>query len=74
VDRGVSLVGIDYLSIEKYNNPGHPTHHALLRAGVVIIEGLNLTGVPAGDYELIALPMRLKGADGAPTRVVLRKP
>jgi len=73
VERGVKLVGIDYLSIEKYKNPGHPTHHALLRNGVVIIEGLNLTGVPAGEYELIALPLRLKGADGAPTRVVLRE-
>ena len=73
LERGVKLVGIDYLSIEKYKSPDHATHHALLRKEVIIIEGLNLTEVPAGDYELIALPMRLKGADGAPTRVVLRE-
>ena len=72
-ERGVRLVGIDYLSIEKYKSPDHATHHALLREETIIVEGLNLTGVSAGDYELIALPLRLKGADGAPTRVVLRE-
>ncbi len=73
VAQGIKLIGIDYLSIEKFDNPGHPTHHTLLKNNVVILEGLNLSDVPAGDYELIALPLKLKGADGAPTRAVLRK-
>jgi len=47
-------------------------HHTLLRANVAIVEGLNLTDVSAGDYELMALPVKLRGADGAPARVVLR--
>lgn len=73
VDQGIKLVGIDALSIEKFDKPGHPTHHTLLRNNVVILEGLNLSPVPAGDYELIALPLKLQGADGAPTRAVLKK-
>ncbi len=72
VQRGVKLVGVDYLSVEPYGSKEHPVHHTLLRAAVVIIEGLNLSEVPAGDYELIALAVKLKGADGAPARVVLR--
>jgi arylformamidase len=72
VHRGVKLVGVDYLSVEPYSSKTHPVHDTLLGAGVVIIEGLNLSAVPAGDYELIALPLKLKGADGAPARVVLR--
>lgn len=74
VERGLKLVGIDYLSIEKFNSPNHETHHALLSHGVVILEGLNLSDVPAGRYELICLPLRLRSnlGDGAPARVVLR--
>jgi arylformamidase len=74
VEQGVRLVGIDYLSIEKFAQEGHPTHLALLSAGVVIVEGLNLSDVPAGNYELICLPLRVSGGqgDGAPARVVLR--
>jgi arylformamidase len=73
-DQGVKLVGIDYLSIEKFKSPGHPTHLALLEQGIVIVEGLNLSDVPAGRYELICLPMRLRSelGDGAPARAVLR--
>ena len=72
--HGAKLVGIDYLSIERFKSPGHPTHLALLEQGVVIVEGLNLTGVPAGKYELFCLPMRLRShlGDGAPARAVLR--
>lgn len=73
VERGVRLVGVDYLSIEAYKNPGHPTHHILLGAGVVVIEGLDLSQVEDGDYELICLPLKLKDGDGAPTRVFLRE-
>jgi arylformamidase len=74
VERGVKLVGIDYLSIEKFNSKDHEIHRALLSHDVIIIEGLNLTGVPAGKYELICLPLRLRSnlGDGAPARAVLR--
>jgi arylformamidase len=74
VEHGIKLVGIDYLSIEKFDSPKNETHLALLSHGVVILEGLNLTDVPAGKYELICLPLRLRNikGDGAPARVVLR--
>ena len=74
VERGVKLVGNDYLSVEKFHSGHHRTHLTLLRNGVVIVEGLNLTDVPAGDYELICLPMKIAdgAGDGAPARVVLR--
>ena len=74
VERGIKLVGIDYLSIEKFASEKHETHLALLSHGVVILEGLNLTGISAGKYELICLPLRLRSnkGDGAPARVVLR--
>ena len=73
LERNVRLVGVDYLSVEPFGSKEHPVHHLLLRAEVVIVEGLNLSDVPAGDYELIALPVKLKGVDGAPARVVLRQ-
>ena len=73
VDMGIKLVGIDYLSVEKYHNEGRPVHHILLGVGVVIIEGLDLTGVPSGDYELLCLPLKIKDGDGAPARVFLRE-
>ena len=74
VQRGAKLVGIDYLSIEKFDSEKHETHLALLSHGVVIVEGLNLSDIPAGKYELICLPLRLQSnqGDGAPARVVLR--
>jgi arylformamidase len=72
VDHGVRLIGIDYLSIEGFKVPGAPTHHILLNAGIVIIEGLNLAHVDPGSYELTCLPLPLVGSDGAPARVILR--
>jgi arylformamidase len=72
VRQGVKLVGVDYLSIEQYHSGHGNTHKTLLGAGVVIIEGLQLSDPPAGEYELICLPLRLKGLDGAPARCVLR--
>jgi arylformamidase len=72
VEKGVALVGVDYLSVEGYHI-GHDTHKTLLGAGVVIIEGLNLFNVPAGDYKLIALPVKIKDSNGAPARVILEK-
>ncbi len=74
VEIGIKLVGTDYLSIEKFHSGHHHTHLALLSKGVVIVEGLNLSAVPAGDYELICLPLKIAdgAGDGAPARVVLR--
>ena len=73
VDRGVKVVGVDYLSVEQYKQPGAPAHHVLLGAGTIVIEGLNLRDVDPGVYEMICLPIRVVGSDGAPARVVLRK-
>jgi arylformamidase len=70
IDRGVRLVGIDYLSVSPPENPV-PVHEALLRAGVVILEGLDLRRVPAGAGTLVCLPLLLPGADGAPARVLI---
>jgi arylformamidase len=67
----VRLVGIDYLSIDKFKSESHPSHFVLLKKDIVILEGLNLRGVPAGEYTLVALPLNLQGADGAPARVIL---
>ena len=72
VDQGIRLIGVDYLSVHRYGD-GPLTHQILLRAGIVIVEGLNLAGVAPGKYELICLPLRLNGADGAPARAVLRR-
>lgn len=70
-ESGVRLVGIDYLSIDKYKSESHPTHFVLLKKEIIIIEGLNLNAVPAGNYTLFALPLNLHDSDGAPTRVIL---
>jgi arylformamidase len=71
--RGVVLVGIDYLSIERYKNPGAPVHHLLLEGGILVVEGVHLLDIAPGPYEIFCLPLRIKGADGAPARVVLRQ-
>lgn len=71
VERGVRLVGIDYLSVEPFGSTDYAAHHILLDAGVVIVEGVNLDGVAEGVYELICLPLRIAGAEGAPARAVL---
>jgi arylformamidase len=73
VDRGVKVVGVDYLSVEPYKTPGAPAHHALLGAGTIVIEGLNLRDVEPGIYEMFCLPLAIVGSDGAPARVVLRR-
>ncbi len=73
VEIGVKLVGIDYLSIEGYGQEGYPVHRILLGAGIIIIEGVDLTGIPTGEYELICAPLKIKDADGAPARVFLRE-
>lgn len=71
VDRRIRLIGIDYLSIEPYG-AAPAAHEVLLSNSVVILEGLNLSGVVEGMYELICLPLRLCGCEGAPARAALR--
>ena len=70
VERGVQLVGIDYLSIAPYKE-SRPTHEILLKKGVFILEGINLTAVVQGRYTLYCLPLNLQGVDGAPARAIL---
>jgi len=71
-EAAVALVGVDYLSVGGYESDGTETHRALLGAGIWIVEGLDLSGVEPGDYELICLPVKLVGSDGAPARALLR--
>jgi arylformamidase len=70
VKRGVKLVGVDYLSVAPFGN-ATPTHVTLLKAGVVIVEGLNLSQVSQGRYNFFCLPLKLNGSDGAPARAIL---
>ncbi|HVF50714.1 MAG TPA: cyclase family protein [Pyrinomonadaceae bacterium] len=74
VAQGVRLVGIDYLSVEKFKSEDFATHTTLLSQGVVIVEGLDLRAVGAGVYELICLPLKIASGsgDGAPARAILR--
>lgn len=71
VERGVRLLGIDYLSVGEFGGSSAATHHTLLGAGVPLIEGLNLSAIAPGRYHLICLPLRVAVPDGAPARVVL---
>ncbi|MFM6192410.1 MAG: cyclase family protein [Planktothrix sp.] len=70
VNQGIQLIGVDYLSVQRYYD-SPLTHEILLGAGVVIVEGLNLTDVTPGLYDLVCLPLKLVGSDGAPARAVL---
>jgi len=70
---GVRLVGIDTPSVDPFHSEELPAHHALRDLGIRNLEGLDLSGAPAGDYELIALPLALTEADSSPVRAVLRK-
>ncbi len=72
-ERGVRLVGVDYLSVAPFNE-GRPTHEILLGTGVVVVEGLDLSGVSQGRYTLYCLPLKLLGAEGAPARAILIGP
>lgn len=73
VNSGVQLVGVDYLSVGMFEGDGPETHRKLLGAGVWIVEGLNLSRVEEGGYELVCLPLPIAGADGSPARVVIRR-
>ena len=70
VELGIEVIGVDYLSVAPFTDP-EPTHKTLLEAGVLIIEGLDLSGVKPGEYTLYCLPLKIGGSDGAPARVLL---
>lgn len=74
VSHGIKLVGVDYLSVEEFNAPfDHPAHRKLLENRVVVVEGLNLSAIEPGQYTVMALPLKITGNDGAPSRVVLAR-
>ncbi|MBI5566426.1 MAG: cyclase family protein [Chloroflexi bacterium] len=70
VERGVQLVGVDYMSVAPFADTIVP-HEILLGAGIIAVENLNLSGIEPGNYQLICLPLKLKGGDGAPVRAIL---
>ncbi len=71
LEKGVQLIGIDYLSIEAENNPDFPVHNKLLENEIIILEGINLSAVPPGIYDLVCLPLKIEKGDGAPARAIL---
>ena len=73
VARGIKLIGVDYLSVAPWKQ-SVPTHRTLLQAGVVVVEGLNLSQIGPGNYDLTCLPLKLIGSDGAPARAILTQP
>lgn len=72
-ENNVKLIGIDYLSVDQFDNMHADAHHILLKKGVIIIEGLDLNRIEPGNYELIALPLKIRNGDGSPARVVLKR-
>lgn len=73
LDLGVSLVGIDYLSVDRYGDDSGPVHHLLLKEDVLILEGIDLNAVAPGEYFLFCLPLRIQGTEAAPARAVLAR-
>ena len=73
VDAGIVLAGVDYISAEQFGAPAPRTHQILLGRGIPIVEGLDLRPVQPGDYDLIILPLKVRGHEGAPARAILRK-
>lgn len=71
-ERRVRMIGVDYLSVGGYKRDGPYIHQTLLGAGIWLIEGLDLSGVSAGRYDLACLPLRIEGGDGAPVRAIVR--
>jgi len=72
VDRGINLIGVDYLSVQRYSDDSR-THQILLGTDTILLEGINLSNVKSGFYELICLPLRLVGAEASPVRAILRQ-
>ena len=73
VDEGIKVVGFDYHSVDQFGDESFPVHKILLKNQIVLIEGLDLSQIDEGQYEISCLPLRLKGLDAAPARVVLKK-
>jgi arylformamidase len=65
------MVGIDYITIERYGDEAFPSHHTILGKGIPVLEGLDLKEVPPGRYTLICLPLKIKGAEASPVRAIL---
>jgi arylformamidase len=74
VAQGIRLLGVDYLSLERPGSAGYPVHHLLLGAGMVVVEGLDLSPLQTGWYNLYCLPLKVTGGDGAPARAVALGP
>jgi arylformamidase len=74
VDRGLRLVGVDFLSVEAHGPPDFPVHHTLLENGLIIVEGLDLSAVEPGTHTFACLPLRITGGDGGPARALLIEP
>jgi ribose 5-phosphate isomerase B len=72
VEKGIRFLALDYLSVDEFHASIFPVHRVLMNAGVVIAEGVDLSDVPAGDYEMLCMPLKLNNCDGAPARIVLR--
>lgn len=71
VKKKVSLIGIDYITVDKYGDMNFPVHRSLLRNDILILEGMNLKTVPSGKYTLSCLPLKIKGGEASPVRAVL---
>lgn len=71
VAQGLGLVGIDYISVDRFEDDSLPVHRMLLDNDVIILEGLDLVSVPAGRYQLICLPLKIEDAEASPVRAVL---
>jgi arylformamidase len=74
VEKGIRLVAVDYLSVEPFASPEPLVHRTLLSHGIIPVEGVNLTGIAAGEYTLVCLPLKVAGSDGSPARVILIEP
>ena len=72
-DKEILTFGFDYLTVDKCSNTEYPVHYTLLSKGIIIIEGLNLSEISEGEYDIIALPLKILDGDGSPARVMLRK-
>ena len=72
-ERGIRLVGVDYLSVEGFRPGSHAVHDTLLEAGIVLVEGLDLREVSGGLWRIVCLPLKLEGADGSPARVIFER-
>jgi arylformamidase len=71
IQKEIAMVGIDYGSVDRFDDSSMTTHHKLLGSGIRIVESINLKDIPTGRYTLFCLPLRISGAEGAPARAVL---